>query len=70
MWDIITKDIYENFELVLEWRVLAGPAIAVYFIFATEESDYIWQTAPEMQILDDSAHPDGKRAVYVSWFSL
>ena len=60
--DIITKDIYENFELVLEWRVSPAGNSGIFY-FATEESDYIWQTAPEMQVLDDSAHPDGNRAV-------
>ena len=60
--DIITKDIYKNFELVLEWRVSPAGNSGIFY-FATEESDYIWQTAPEMQVLDDSAHPDGKRAV-------
>ena len=60
--DIITKDIYQNFELVLEWRVSPAGNSGTFY-FATEESDYIWQTAPEMQVLDDSAHPDGNRAV-------
>ena len=60
--DIITKDIYQNFELVLEWRVSPAGNSGIFY-FATEESDYIWQTAPEMQVLDDSAHPDGNRAV-------
>ena len=26
----------------------------------TEEYDYIWQTGPEMQILDNTCHPDTK----------
>ena len=60
--DIITKDIYENFELTLEWKVSPAGNSGIFY-FATEESDYIWQTAMEMQVLDDSAHPDGKRAV-------
>ena len=60
--DIITKDIYQNFELVLEWRVSPAGNSGIFY-FATEESDYIWQTAPERHGLDDSAHPDGKRAV-------
>ena len=60
--DIITKDIYQNFELVLEWRVSPAGNSGIFY-FATEESDYIWQTAPEMQVLDDSAHPDGNRVV-------
>ena len=60
--NIITKDVYENFELALEWMVSPAGNSGIFY-FATEESDYIWQTAPEMQVLDDSAHPDGNRAV-------
>ena len=60
--DLITKDIYDNFELVLEWRVSPAGNSGIFY-FATEESDYIWQTAPEMQVLDDIEHPDGKRSV-------
>jgi len=60
--DIITKDMYDNFELVLEWKVSPAGNSGIFY-FATEESDYIWQTAPEMQVLDDSGHPDGKKSV-------
>ena len=29
---------------------------------ATEENDWIWQSAPEMQVLDDEAHHDGNNS--------
>ena len=34
-----------------------------YFYFATEEGDYIWQSAPEMQVLDDEKHTDGENTL-------
>lgn len=57
--DIITKDKYRNFDLALEWRVAEGGNSGILYR-ATEDNDYIWQSAPEMQILDDASHADGK----------
>ncbi|MBT3738595.1 MAG: DUF1080 domain-containing protein [Candidatus Marinimicrobia bacterium] len=60
--DLISEDIYKNFELELEWKVPIGGNSGVFY-FATEEGDYIWQTAPEMQVLDDNEHTDGKNTL-------
>jgi hypothetical protein len=57
--DIITSDQYGNFDLVLDWRVAPGGNSGLFYR-ATEEGDYVWQSAPEMQILDDERHADGK----------
>jgi hypothetical protein len=57
--DIITTDKYRNFDLALDWRVSEGGNSGILYR-ATEEGDYIWQSAPEMQILDDARHDDGK----------
>ena len=57
--DIITTDKYRNFELALDWRVAEGGNSGILYR-ATEDNDYIWQSAPEMQILDDERHADGK----------
>ena len=57
--DIVTSDQYRNFDLVLEWRVAEGGNSGLFYR-GTEDNDYIWQTAPEMQILDDERHADGK----------
>jgi len=56
--DIITEDQFANFELELEWNVSPGGNSGIFFR-ATEEADRIYETAPEMQVLDDSAHADG-----------
>lgn len=57
--DIITVDKYRNFELALDWRISEGGNSGILYR-ATEDNDYIWQSAPEMQILDNERHSDGK----------
>ena len=57
--DIITVAKYRNFELALDWRVAPGGNSGIFFR-ATEDNNYIWQSAPEMQVLDDAQHADGK----------
>jgi hypothetical protein len=57
--DIITTEQYKNFELELEWKVSAGGNSGI-FHHGTETNYAIWQSAPEMQVLDDGVHHDGK----------
>jgi hypothetical protein len=58
--DIITKDKYQNFELELEWRVAPGANSGIIYLLS-EDQDQTWRTGPEMQVLDDDKHPDGKK---------
>ena len=60
--DLISENVYEDFELELEWKVPPGGNSGIFY-FATEEGDYIWQSAPEMQVLDDEGHTDGKNSL-------
>ena len=60
--DLISVEIYKNFELELEWKVPEGGNSGIFY-FATEEGDNIWQSAPEMQVLDDEKHTDGKNTL-------
>ncbi|MBO6518364.1 MAG: DUF1080 domain-containing protein, partial [Bacteroidia bacterium] len=32
----------------------------IYNVVESDEYDYVWQTGPEMQILDNTCHPDAK----------
>ena len=57
--DIITVEVFQDFELSLEWLVEPGGNSGVFFR-ANEEHDYIFVNAPEMQVLDDANHRDGK----------
>lgn len=56
--DIITKEKFKNFELEVAWRVAPGGNSGIFYR-ATEEYPAVWQSAPEMQVLDDSLHRDG-----------
>jgi hypothetical protein len=57
--DIITRDKFRNFELSLDWKIEPGGNSGVFYR-ASEENDEIYWNAPEMQVLDDAAHPDAK----------
>jgi len=59
--DIITRDQYENFELQLEWKIGAcGNSGIIYNVVESDKYDFVWQTGPEMQVLDNTCHPDAK----------
>ena len=60
--DLISEEVYKNFELELEWKVPQKGNSGIFY-FATEEGNYIWQSAPEMQVVDDEKHTDGKNTL-------
>lgn len=57
--DLATDGDFANFELHYEWKVAPGGNSGVMFR-STEDRTYPWETAPEMQVLDDARHNDGK----------
>lgn len=57
--DIITMDQFGNFELALEWSVAPGGNSGIFYR-ATEGHEAIYIGAPEMQVLDDERHADGR----------
>jgi hypothetical protein len=57
--DLLTVGQYDSFELALDWRISEGGNSGVmYHVLETE--DRPWKTGPEMQILDNQKHKDGK----------
>lgn len=59
--DIVTEQEFENFELRLEWKI--GPCGNSGIMFNVKEDPayaYPWMTGPEMQVLDNTCHPDAK----------
>jgi len=60
--DLISQDTFEDFELELEWKLHSGGNSGIFY-FASEKGDFIWQSAPEMQVLDNLAHQDRLRKV-------
>jgi hypothetical protein len=57
--DIITVGQYDDFELALEWRVAPGGNSGIFYR-VSEDGEHAWQSGPEMQVLDDAAHADGR----------
>lgn len=57
--DLITEEIYDNFELELEWKLSPGGNSGVFFHVAEGSFKEVYHTGPEIQILDDETHPDG-----------
>ncbi len=64
--DIVTRDIYENFELSLEWKVSEGGNSGIFYLakevcgYDTVPAEPMWKLAPEMQILDNKNNADAK----------
>jgi hypothetical protein len=60
--DIMSDDQYENFHLKLEWKIAknGNSGIMIYAQEDTAKYRWPWETAPEMQVLDNSGHPDAK----------
>lgn len=59
--DIITKNTYENFELRLEWKISPKGNSGIFFHVVENDSvQHVWESGPEMQILDNEGNYDGK----------
>jgi cytochrome c len=59
--DIMTRDSFADFELELEWTIAEGGNSGVFFRVDPAVGP-AWHTGPEMQVLDNSRHPDGRDA--------
>lgn len=56
--DIITNNQYTHFELQVEWKIKPeGNSGIFYKVVESEEYDYMYQTGPEFQIIDDEDYP-------------
>lgn len=59
--DIITRETYESFELTLDWKISPGGNSGIFFRVVEDSTlNAVYLTGPEMQILDNAGHPDGK----------
>lgn len=57
--DIVSSGAYSSFELMVEWKVAEAGNSGIFYLAALG-SDAIWESAPEMQVLDDAGHADGQ----------
>ncbi len=60
--DIVTDGEYENFHLMVDWKIASGGNSGIIFNIHedTTKYKYVWQTGPEMQVLDNALHADSK----------
>ncbi|MCB9051190.1 MAG: DUF1080 domain-containing protein [Lewinellaceae bacterium] len=59
--DLVTDQEFENYELRLEWKISpCGNSGIMFNVVEAEKYDYPWQTGPEMQIIDNTCHPDAR----------
>lgn len=60
--DLVTDGTYSNFDLKLEWKISPKGNSGVLFYVQDNASKYEepYNTGPEMQVLDNDGHSDGK----------
>lgn len=59
--DLMTDAEYGPFELSLEWKISPkGNSGIIYLIKEMDGADNTYNTGPEMQVLDNDGHADGK----------
>jgi hypothetical protein len=59
--DLVTEQEYGPFDLRLEWKIAPGGNSGVmYLVKELDRARNTYNTGPEMQVLDDAAHPDGR----------
>ena len=57
--EIVSNDEYSSFELMADWKVAEAGNSGIFYLAALG-SAAIWESAPEMQVLDDAGHADGQ----------
>jgi len=60
--DLVTDKEYTNFHLKVDWKVAAGSNSGILFHIHEDAAKYnqTYSTGPEMQVIDNDGHPDGK----------
>jgi cytochrome c len=63
--DLVSDQVFEDFELQLDWRIAPGGNSGVFFLVdETPRADgslpAVWETGIEMQVLDNERHVDGQ----------
>ena len=64
--DLVTDEEFENFHLKLEWMIAKNGNSGIMFHVVEDTAKYKhpYETGPEMQVLDNAGHPDGKNITH------
>lgn len=56
--DIVTREVFKDFELYLEWKVAQNSNSGIFFhVVEGDEYSTVYMTGPEYQLLDDVGEP-------------
>ena len=59
--DIVYDKEFSDFHLKIEWKIDTGGNSGIFYLGSEDKAfKAIYQTAPEMQVLDNEKHPDAK----------
>lgn len=59
--DIVFEEVFDDFHLQLEWKISKNGNSGIMFLVQENTAyKYPWLTGPEMQVLDNDGHADGK----------
>ena len=59
--DLITKEQYQDFEFACDWKINnCGNSGIMFNVLESDSVNYVWESGPEMQVLDNVCHPDTK----------
>jgi hypothetical protein len=59
--DLCTDKVYENFDLKLQWKISKnGNSGILFLVQESKQFEEPYRSGPEMQVLDNDGHPDGK----------
>jgi hypothetical protein len=62
--NIITDKKYKWFEFQLEWKIGEGGNSGIFYLTQEKPDQDIWKSSPEMQVLDNERHPDGRDSIH------
>ncbi len=59
--DLVNENTFANFDLKMEWKISkGGNSGIIFYVQEDKQYEYSWLTGPEMQVLDNEGHDDGK----------
>lgn len=58
--DLLTDEQFDNFHLKMDWKISPCGNSGIMFLVQEKGREKTYHTGPEMQVLDDTCHPDAK----------
>ena len=60
-YNLVSRDTFTDFELAIEWQISSGGNSGIFWgVYEDPKYGQPYETGPEIQVLDNSGHPDAK----------